>query len=158
MSPDLTFTTGLDVLTVLLLIATICYAVLLNRKLNRLRDNKGEMEAVIARFIEATDHARAGLEGLRDHASESGESLQKGLTQSSGRIEELAFLIERAESASKRLDESISTARASHAPTEAAKPSVPLRPVTPAESGQQAPNGGPAPEEASLLKSLQGMR
>ncbi len=63
MSPDLTFSIGLDVLTALLLAATIGYAVSLNRKLNHLRDNKGEMEAVIARLIEANP---TQAQGYRD--------------------------------------------------------------------------------------------
>ena len=160
MSPDLSFSVGLDVLTALLLVATIGYAVSLNRKLNLLRDNKGEMEAVIARLIEATDHARAGLESLRTHAVEVGEQLQQGLKQSSGRVDELAFLIEKAEALSGRLDGSIAAARArqASAPATAASPSTPLHPAAPAGAAQQDANPPPAPEEASLLKSLQGMR
>jgi uncharacterized protein DUF6468 len=160
MIPDLTFSIGLDVLTALLLIATIAYAVSLNRKLNLLRDNKSEMEAVIARLIEATGQARTGLEGLRAHAVEVGERLQQGLKQSSGRVDELAFLIERAEKLSERLEGSIAASRApqASAPAAVASPCIPHRGAPPAGPGQRDPSREPAPEEASLLKSLQGMR
>ncbi len=160
MSPDLTFSIGLDVLTALLLAATIGYAVSLNRKLNHLRDNKGEMEAVIARLIEATDRARDGLEGLRTHAVEVDQRLREQLKKSGGRVDELAFLIEKAETFSRRLDGSIAAARVPQAstPAAAAKPCVPHRPVAPAGAERQDTNREPAPEEASLLKSLQGMR
>ncbi len=160
MSPDFTFSTGLDVLIAILLMATIVHAVSLNRKLNRLRDSKGEMEAVIARLIEATDHARAGLEDLRTHAVEVGERLRQGLNQSSGRVDELAFLIEKAETLSQRLDTSIVAARApqASAPAAAASPSIPLRQAAPAGTRPRVANREPEPEEASLLKSLQGMR
>ncbi len=150
MSPDVAFSIGLDVLIALLLIATIAHAVSLNRKLNLLRDDKGEMEAVIARLIEATDRARTGLDGLRTHAVELGERLGKGIEQSRGRVDELAFLIEKAVTISQRLDKSIAAAVAS--------PCVPHRRAAPAGTQQQDSSCKPTPEEASLLESLQGMR
>ena len=156
MSPDLTFSMGIDVLTAILLVATIGYAVSLNRKLTVLRDNKGEMEAVIARLIEATEHARAGLEGLRSHAVEVGEQLRQGLKQSSGRVDELAFLIEKAETLSRRLDGSIAAARAPQASPTVEPGIAQVQPPTAAAA--QTVNREPAPEEAILLKSLQGMR
>lgn len=148
MSPDITFSMGLDVLTAILLIATIGYAVSLNRKLTLLRDTKGEMEAVIARLAEATGQAQAGLEGLRSHAAETGELLQQGLQQSSGRVDELAFLVEKAESLSKRLEASIAAAR----------PGVSRSRASSADAKRREASREPPPGEADLLKSLQGMR
>ncbi len=148
MSPDITFSMGIDVLTAILLIATIGYAVSLNRKLTLLRDTKGEMEAVIARLAEATAQAHAGLEDLRTHAAETGERLQQGLQQSSGRVDELAFLVEKAAALSKRLEASIA----------AAKPGVSHSRAPSADAKRQEASRGPAPGEAGLLKSLQGMR
>ncbi len=160
MSLDLTFSTGLDVLIAILLVATIAYAVSLSRKLNRLRDNKGEMEAVIARLIESTDHARTGLEGLRTHAAEVGERLQQGLNQSRGRADELAFLIEKAEALSHRLDATIAAARVPQ-PVPPVAPANSSNPAGGAQSAGTQPqdsNREPPPGEAELLKSLQGMR
>lgn len=160
MSPDFTLSLGLDVLIALLLIATIAYAVSLNRKLKLLRDNRGEMEVVVARLVEATDGAREGLDGLRTQAADLGEHLQQGLNQSRGRVDELAFLIEKAESLLRRLDTSIATARAPQASTPAAvaSPCTPLRQAAPLGMQKQTSGSKPPPEEASLLKSLQGMR
>ena len=156
MSPAFSFSTGLDVLIAVLLIATIVYAVSLNRKLTRLRDDRGEMEALIVRLVEATDRAQTGIEGLREHAAELGEQLDQSIHRSRGRVDELAFLIERAESLSGRLDGSIAAARpltpvptdapATAGPSDAAKPSF-------ERQSTEVP-----PEEAGLLKTLQGLR
>ena len=124
------------------MVATIGYAVTLNRKLARLRSDRGEMEAVIARLIEATDAAQSGLEGLRAHADAVGVRLQKGLEQSQGRADELAFLIERAEAVARRLESAT-----------AAAPAAEKGAVRRAERAAEAPA-----QETGRLKSLQGIR
>ena len=144
MSLDLSLALLLDILIAVLLVATIGYAVSLNRKLARLRSDRGEMEAVIARLIEATDAAQAGLEGLRVHANDVGARLQKGLEQSRGRADELAFLIERAEAVSRRLEGAATAARAASKDTGAVR--------------RAAPKAAPPAEEDGLMKSLQGVR
>ncbi len=156
MSPAFWFSTGLDILIAVLLIATIAYAVSLSRKLTRLRDDRDEMEALIARLVEATDSAQTGIEGLRDHAAELGEKLHQGIDRSRGRVDELAFLIERAESLSGRLDGSIAAARPlTPIPTDAPAAAGPPKVVKPSFERQSAKV---PPEEAGLLKTLQGLR
>lgn len=148
MSLELSPALLLDVLIAVLLVATIGYAVSLNRKLARLRSDRGEMEAVIARLIEATDAAQSGLQGLRANADDMGKRLQQGLEQSRGRADELAFLIERAEAVSRRLDGAGTAARAPRAERDA-------------ERGAEraaAPKAAPPAEDAGLLKSLRGVR
>ena len=161
MNPDLALSTSLDILIAILLIATIAYAVSLNRKLTNLRNDKGEMEALIARLIEASEHARAGLEGLRTHASEAGEGLRQELDRARGRADELAFLIEKGEALSRRMDGTLAAARASHVGPSRAAPArqSPAAEATPEPATPEPATPEPAPpEEASLLKALQGMR
>lgn len=146
MSPDISLATLLDVLIAGLLAATIAYAVALNRKLARLRSDRGEMEALIARLIDATEAAQKGLESLRGHAKEVGARLQKDLEGSQSRADELSFLIERAEAASRRLETAI-----------AAVPAA--RPADASGSPRKAEaKAKPSAEEAVLLKTLQGIR
>ena len=144
MIADLAFATLLDALIAVLLAATIVYAFVLNRKLTRLRNDRSEMEALISRLINATDDAQKGIAALRTHANEVGERLQKGLEQSRGRADELAFLIERAEGMARRLN----------AGSAAQKPAS--QGVAAKATGATA--GKTSPEEASLLKTLQGIR
>ena len=165
MIADLPFATLMDGLVAILLIATIGYAVTLNRKLARLRNDRGEMEALIARLIEATDAAQKGLEGLSAHAKGAGERLQKGLEQARGQTDELAFLLERADLMARRLDAAVavpqtpamryatpSLAGARPAPTRAAAPGkAPLK-------SSPKPSPKAPPEEAGLLKALQDLR
>ena len=144
MTAELSLATLLDVLIALLLVATITYAVILNRKLTRLRSDRGEMEAVIARLIEATDGAQKGLEGLRAHADHVGSRLQKELARAQGRADELGFLIERAEAVSGRLERAASAA--------------PARTASAGPTRQAEALSEPPAAESELLKSLQGVR
>ena len=144
MIADLPFATLLDALIAVLLAATIAYAFVLNRKLTRLRNDRSEMEALISRLINATDDAQKGIQALRNHASEVGERLPKGLEQSRGRADALAFLIERAETMARRLN----------AGSAAPKPATPNA----AAKAAGTASGKASPEEASLLKTLQGIR
>ena len=142
----------LDGLIAVLLVATIAYAVILNRKLTRLRRDRGEMEAVIARLIEATDAAQKNLETLRAHADQVGPRLQKELARAQGRTDELAFLIERAEAVSDRLERAKAAAPARPATEGVARRAEP--PVEPPVEPQVKPSAG----DAKLLKSLEGVR
>ena len=145
MSLDLSPALLLEALIAVLLVATIVYAVILERKLTRLRGDRAEMEAVIARLIEATGEAQSGLRGLRAHAEEAGQRLDTAVAQSRGRADELAFLIERAEAAAGRLERAL------------AQP-APVAPVAPAADKAKAPRSRPPAREARVLKSLEGIR
>ena len=58
----------LDLLIVGLLGATISYAVVLNRKLRRLRDAEVEMRQVIADFNQSTEKAQSHLDAIKELA------------------------------------------------------------------------------------------
>ena len=62
----------LDSLIVVLLLATIFYCVVLNRRLGRLRNSRTELERATRAFAEAASRADAGIKGLRRTAEESG--------------------------------------------------------------------------------------
>jgi hypothetical protein len=66
-----------DAVVAALLVATIVYAVILNRKLTQLRDARGEMERLLGGFVEATSRAERGLAALREAAGACGEELQR---------------------------------------------------------------------------------
>ena len=66
----------LDGFLILLLLATIVYAMILNRKLNRLRGNHEEMDVFVDKLNVACARAEAATAGLRN-AGESGKSVFK---------------------------------------------------------------------------------
>jgi hypothetical protein len=177
----------LDALIAGLLIATIAYAAVLNRKLGALRDAKSEMEALLAGFTESTERAGSGVESLKQEAGRSGSALQSKVEAARGLVDDLGFLIERGTKLAERLDEGLGAARAKPAPGRASErapaPRAPAeRPAAPAAraGAAEAPGKSTAADtaadkagvaagvaageadlvaaESELLKALQGMR
>lgn len=94
-----------DVVLAGLLIATIAYAIILNRGLTQLHQSRGEMEGLIRNFSEATARAEAGIKAMKRTASESGEALQRNIERAQGLRDELQFMIEAGDSLAHRLAE-----------------------------------------------------
>lgn len=93
----------LDGLLVVLLLATIVYAMILNRKLNRLRGNHDEMEVFVDKLNVACARAEAATAGLRS-AGENGKSVFRDAASKAEALrDELAFLVERADIVAGRL-------------------------------------------------------
>ncbi len=170
------FSLVIDAIIAVLLVATIAYAAVLNRKLGVLRDAKSEMETLIASFSESTQRAGSGVESLKQEAGRSGKALQSKVESARGLVDDLGFLIETGTRLAERLDGGIGVARArpvvgldderSPAPrspaarpaaAEAAKAnSVAAGAVGDAASGPSGPDLAEA--ESELVKALQGMR
>ena len=164
------FSLIIDALIAVLLVATIAYAAVLNRKLSVLRDGKSEMAALIASFSESAERAGSGVETLKQAAGHSGEVLQNQVDTARGLVDDLGYLIEKGTRLAERLDGGVSGARAKPAASLAAN-RVPAprkeakKPVAAAESaefdserancapgdapGEAAP-GEAAPGEASV--------
>ncbi len=101
------FSLVLDILVAILLVATICYAMVLNRKLESLRRGKEEMERLAASFGEATIRADENIGKLRETATE----LQKGIGNAQSLHDDLVFLIERGDKVADHLEETVREAR-----------------------------------------------
>ncbi len=165
---------ALDAIIAVLLVATIVYAVVLNRKLAALRNAKAEMEALIARFVESTERAGSGVESLKEQARHSGETLQGKLDSARGMTDELVFLIEKASSLAERLEGAIGASRArAVSDSPAARGAAARRGQSNAPGSPAGTASGAAPgpdsaageggedavaEESELLRALQGMR
>ncbi len=106
------FSLIIDALIAVLLVATIAYAAVLNRKLGVLRDGKTEMEVLIASFSESTARAGSGVESLKQEAGRSGEALQNKVETARGLVDDLGFLIESGTRLAERLDGGLGAARA----------------------------------------------
>lgn len=161
MTDGLSLPVVVDALIVVLLVATIIYAVVLNRKLSALRNAKVEMEVLVARFAESTAQAESGIQTLKAHAAESGSSLDRTTNRARGLADDLAFLIERGSDLANRLEGAIGAARgkgAGAAQTDDARPDRPQG--TGAKLGvvKTPPATEVSPEEAALLDALRGVR
>ncbi len=91
----------LDGIIILLLVLTIIYAAILNRRLARLRGGRAELEAASRGFAEAALRLDSNLKGLKSTAEGAGSILQKRIDRASALSQQLGDLIERAGSAAR---------------------------------------------------------
>ena len=100
-----------ELLLILLLVAFISYAIILNRRLGSIRESKSELEKVVNAFTEATSRADRSLKSLRMTADQTGRSLQHNIIKAQSLRDELSFLIERADRLAGKLENSIRSKR-----------------------------------------------
>ena len=107
-------TTGmiLDVVVIVLLVPTIIYAVILNRRLAALRRSREELSKVVNSFNEATMRAEAGIPKLKKATTEANHTLKERVDKAQTLRDDLAFMIERAEELAGRLEGAVRAARA----------------------------------------------
>ena len=90
-------------LLVLLLTATIYFAIRLNKRLTVLRVEKEQLEKLIKQFEIVTDRAQTSLSGLKATADQVKSDLDDATHNSHAIRDELAFLIERADINAEKL-------------------------------------------------------
>lgn len=101
------FSLALDVFVAILLIITICYAVVLNQKLSRFRNEKMELEKLAKLFGEAMERAGDSIGKLKNTAG----GLQDRIDKAQALRDDLVFLIDRGGSSADRLEEIVREAR-----------------------------------------------
>ncbi len=164
----MTFSIILDVLVAVLLVVTIAYAMMLNRRLGRLRRDKSQLEIMAANFTDATARADESISRLKD----MGDSLRRNVEKAQALHDDITFLIDRGEIAADRLEDIVRAARQEVGLT-GGDPEKTVEPVVEAapepvsagmpeikdEGGRTEP---PAPArseaERELLKALQAAR
>ena len=123
----------LDVVLVILLVATIIYAIVLNRRLAVLRTDRKDLEEFIQRLNGASQRAEAALSGIKVTAEQTQRVLNENGERAQALRDELIFLIERGDKVGERLAVSRSVIDETPAPP-------------PAQTPEQSP--GPASERA----------
>ncbi len=106
-----------DLLVAVLLLATIVWAVRLDRRLKELRDGAGGMRALVGELSQATQRAEAAIAGLKDAARGSGAELARSAAKAEALREELTLLVGAGEGLADRL---AARSRAADAPRPAA--------------------------------------
>jgi hypothetical protein len=107
----MTTQTILDLVVILLLIPTIVYAVILNRRLGALRRSRDELAKIVASFNDATLRAEAGIPKLKKATTEANQTLKERVDKAQTLRDDLAFMVERAEELANRLEASVRAAR-----------------------------------------------
>ncbi|MBK1670065.1 hypothetical protein CKO28_18685 [Rhodovibrio sodomensis] len=147
----------LDVLIAGLLAATIFYAVVLNRKLGELRNNKAEMEAMVNRLVETTERAEHGLAELKAAAHDKGEELSQKVSDAKALSDDLGFLVDKGTSLADRMERQIGAARKVTADPRGVEPMGMQDTARPANTGAKAStSAAPAANGTSRAAANQG--
>lgn len=153
----------LDIVVAGLLVATIAYATILDRRIRQLRSARAEIETMVVGFNTATARAESAIGDLKE-GTEAGARELKPLMATARQIaDDLQFLVERGNELADRLDVGVGAARAA-APKGGLKP--PARPSAPKATPivlDKAERAGTPPREVTdaehaLLKALRSVR
>lgn len=109
----MTFSFYLDALIAVLLVATIVWCVLLNRRLVGLRRHQSELAGLITELNVATERAEAGIAELKHNAEAAGATLQSSIERAQRLNDDLTYLSERSSRLVDRLDHSTRSTRRS---------------------------------------------
>lgn len=84
-----------DAVVALLLIATIGYSVVLNRRLTSVRSDRDKFEVLVRTLNAASQRAEAAVAGLRQNAAELSRRLDKRVEEARALSDDLVYMIER---------------------------------------------------------------
>ncbi len=149
---------ALDLVVAVLLIVTIAYAMVLNRRIGSLRKDKKELETLAASFHQATVRAEDSIGRLRNTA----DALQQRIDKAQSLSDDLSFLIDRGGLAADRLEELVRAAR-KEGEGEVRRPVAPAAtdagaPATAGDEPEAAADEAKSEAERELLKALQAAR
>jgi hypothetical protein len=154
-----------DMTVAFLLVATIGYVAILNRRLGVLRDDKAKLEELIKGLNAASINAQAGIAGLRQATEDVGRDLERKIAAGQSLRDDLHYLIERGGSVADRLEGTIRARREEAAPrvapagaerASAGGKVAQLRAASEEPTAQRAPQISRA--ERELLRALSGRR
>jgi hypothetical protein len=115
----------LEIALIVLLAATLFYALRLERALGVLKRDRTALEQLVISFNASTRQAKVGIEQLRAAADSDGRQVARQIETGMMLKDDLTFLIERSERAADRLDMLVRTAR----PPGAEPPRLDLGPI-----------------------------
>jgi hypothetical protein len=158
-----TVSIALDVLVAALLVATIVYAAVLDRRIRQLRATRAELETLVVGFNTATARAESAIGDLKT-GTESGSRELKPLIATGRQIaDDLQFLVERGNELADRLDAGIGSARAmaprgAVASRPSARPAPVPKMVRPDAETRERSGREVSEAEHALLKALRSVR
>ena len=136
----------LEIVLVVLLLATLIQALRLERALGVLKRDKVALEALVAGFNASTRQAEAGVDRLKAAADGSGRRLDQQIAASTTLKDDLLFLSERGDRLADRLDVLVRAARPLSAePGLGAAAAVAPAGMSTAEQSGTAPRAPPVP-------------
>lgn len=160
----------LETLVAVLLVVTIGYCFVLNRRLALLRHGQSEMHTVVLTLNQATEKARISVEQMRRNSISLTEELSEKIKSGRTLVDELGMMVESGNSIADRL---AGTSSAGRSPVRAPNPLDALSRLdegfrrqvgrengAPREPGMQKPDlkGKENPADSDLRVALRAMR
>jgi hypothetical protein len=166
-----------DLVVAVLLVITIAFAAILNRRLAVLRSDKAQLQALIQSLSTASHGAESAVAALKSTNDEAGRQLETRLGRAQGLCDDLAYMIERGNTLADRLEGAIRARRDAPVPAPAPEP-VAQKPAARADGAvaerrsslsfaprverdvddRRAPPSLPSRTERDLRRALSGRR
>lgn len=146
----MTLSLAIDIVFSVLLLATIIYAVSLNKKLTIIYNSREELRGLLENFALALERADVGVSELKKTANSIGQDLDKQIKLASTLKDDLVFLNERGEKLASHLEKEL-RASAFQSPQQTTKSSKLEINISDEDKPQ-------ASAENKILNSLRGLR
>lgn len=129
----------INIVVICLLVPTIVFAVVLNKRLEILRNSRADLGRLIEAFNDATTRAESGIPRLKQAADSAGGLLRDQIQKAQTLRDDMAFMIERADAIVRRLDDSMRAVPARPAVSDdVLKPAVyDQKPAAPVSGGRK---------------------
>ena len=99
----------INIIVICLLVPTIIFAVILNKRLEILRNSRADLGRLIEAFNDATTRAESGIPKLKQAADSTGSLLRDQIQKAQTLRDDMAFMIERADALAGRLENAMSS-------------------------------------------------
>ncbi len=97
----------IDIFTITLLIATICYAYTLNRRIQLIHSNRDELGTLLNGFTSSLERAEVSVEKLKTSGYDAIATLKTSLEEARTIRDDLQFLVDRGEEIANQLENGI---------------------------------------------------
>ncbi len=144
---------AINLLVAVLLVITIAYCVILNKKLKAMRGAQDEMQQLITTFNAAADKARGSVDQLKKTGDEIGLSLEREIDRAKAMRDELVLITDTAEHLAGRIEQAVDASRA-----RAARPLTEREPVTGNAGRKSRETRRRSDSERELLAALRQAR
>lgn len=121
---SIVFNLLLNVSMIVLLVVTIIYCWVLNRRIRVLQDSKGELAQLLKYFDESTQRATESVVALQNTSKKIGDSIQVRISKANDMLDDLAFMIDKGNKVADQIEAALAVQRARH---RSSAPPVPKR-------------------------------
>lgn len=146
----------LNIVIVALLVVTISYCWVLNRRIKVLQDSKSELAQLLKHFDESTQRASESIIALQSASKKIGENIQSRIDKANFLLDDLAFMIEKGNKITTQIEAGVAVNRA-QSRVNAEQQSHAVRPVPVMERPEPAAQPKTAASKAKAVASLEAV-